>query len=299
MQLSHYFYKTADTKKDNALYIAETLPLRERYMSDVHIKLYAEELGTFKASSTLKSALLYIAGASEHHSLSRYHQPLPNSSAVVKSQLGYAAHKYALLIGNIDYLSINANACSSAMYALYEAQNLLNKEGFDEVFIVGEEWVEPNELLLYKQLGIGITCGDGFIVARFVKHNQTCFTSDPLFAKATWLFHQESACLNFSKAGYTKVLQNYKYDHIDVVKTHGTGTDNNNEAEDGAIADIFGDVQKLYYKQTIGHSQGVSALLEICVSIDDETLKNKTILALASGLGNFYGGVLYRRSDEF
>lgn len=303
MKLSHYFYKTADIKKDNALYIADTLPLRDRYMSDVHAKLYAKELDTFKGSPTLKTALLYIGGGLEHHSLSRYHQchtELPRSTAVVKSQVGYAAHKYALLIGNIDYLSINANACASAMYAIYEAQNLLDKEGFDEVFIVGEEWVEPNELLLYKQLGIGITCSDGFVVARFVKHNQTCFTSAPLFAKATWLFHQESACLNFSKAGYTKVLQNYKDDQIDVVKTHGTGTDNNNEAEDGAIADVLlSNVQKLYYKQSIGHSQGVSALLEICVSLDDANLQNKTILALASGLGNFYGGVLYRRSDEF
>lgn len=302
MELSHYFYKTADIKKDNALYIADTLALRDRYMSDVHVKLYAKELATFKGSPTLKSALLYIGGGLEHHSLSRYHQchtELPRSTAVVKSQLGYAAHKYALLIGNIDYLSINANACASAMYAIYEAQNLLYKEGFDEVFIVGEEWVEPNELLLYKQLGIGITCSDGFVVAHFVKEDQTCFTLDPLFAKATWLFHQESACLNFSKEGYIKVLQNYRHSQINVVKTHGTGTDNNNEAEDGAIADVLGDVQKLYYKQSIGHSQGVSALLEICVSLDDENLKNKNILALASGLGNFYGGVLYRRSDEF
>lgn len=302
MKLSHYFYQTADTHKDNAFYISATLPLRERYMSDVHVKLYKDELAQFKGSPTLKSALLYIGGGLEHHSLSRYHQchtELPRSTAVVKSQVGYAAHKYALLIGNIDYLSINANACASAMYVIYEAQNLIGKEGFDEVFIVGEEWVEPNELLLYKQLGIGITCSDGFVVARFVKHDQRCFTSDPLFAKATWLFHQESACLNFSKAGYAKVLQNYKYDQIDVVKTHGTGTENNNEAEDGAIADVLGDVEKLYYKQSIGHSQGVSALLEICVSLDDKNLKDKTILALASGLGNFYGGVLYGRSDEW
>ncbi len=302
MKLAHYFYQTATIQQNNALYIADTLPLRDRYMSDVHVKLYAKELEVFRGSKELKSALLYLGGGLEHHSLSRYHQchtELPRSTAVVKSQVGYAAHKYALLIGNIDYLSINANACASAMYAIYEAQNLIFKEGFDEVFIVGEEWVEPNELLLYQQLGIGITCSDGFVVARFVKADQACFISDPLFAKATWLFHQESACLSFSKAGYTKVLQNYKYDQIDIVKTHGTGTDNNNEAEDGAIADVLGNVQKLYYKQSIGHSQGVSALLEICVSMDDETLKNKTILALASGLGNFYGGVLYRRSDEF
>jgi hypothetical protein len=298
MKLSHYFYKTADTKKDNALYIAETLPLRDRYMSDVHVKLYAKELDSFKGSSSLKSALLYIGGGLEHHSLSRYHQchtELPRSSAVVKSQIGYVAHKYALLIGNIDYLSINANACASAMHAIYEAQKLINKEDYDEVFIVGEEWVEPNELLLYKQLGIGITCSDGFVVARFEKYPRNYRIRKPLFHKATWLFHQESACLNFSKAGYAKVLQNYVNDHIDVVKTHGTGTDNNNEAEDGAIADILGDLPKLYYKQSIGHSQGVSALLEICVSLDDKTLINKNILALASGLGNFYGGVLYRR----
>jgi len=303
MKLSHYFYKTADTKRDSALYISDTLPLRDRYMSDVHVKLYAKELEEFKGSPTLKSALLYIGGGLEHHSLSRYHQchsELPRSSAVVKSQVGYAAHKYALLIGNIDYMSINANACASAMYAIYEAQNLLYKEGYDEVFIVGEEWVEPNELLLYKQLGIGITCSDGFVVARFEKYSNTYETFDPLFHKATWLFHPESACLNFSKAGYAKVLKSYMYDQVDVVKTHGTGTDNNNEAEDGAIAEILGDVSKLYYKQSIGHSQGVSTLLEICVSMDDESLKNKTILALASGLGNFYGGVLYRRAtDEF
>lgn len=295
MRLSHFFYQTADTEHNGALVIGATLPQRERYMCDVFLSLYADIIASFQGSTTLKTALLYVGGAGEHHSLCRDHQPLPHSSAVVKSQLGYAAHKYALKLGNIDYMSINSNACASSMYAIYEAQNLIEREGFDEVIIVGEEWVEPNELLLYKQLGIGITCSDGFVIARFVR-NELATHSCAKFEKSTWQFHLEGACLKFSKEGYAKVINAFDSFCIDIVKTHGTSTPNNTEAEEGAINICLGvNTPRLYYKDKIGHSQGVSALLEICQSLDYKSLINKNILALASGLGNFYGGVLYRR----
>lgn len=295
MKLSHFFYKTADTEHNGSLVIGETLPVRERYMCDVFLSLYADIIASFQGSPTLKTALLYVGGAGEHHSLSRDHQPLAHSSAVVKSQLGYAAHKYALKLGNIDYMSINSNACASSLYAIYEAQNLIDREGFDEVIIIGEEWVEPNELLLYKQLGIGITCSDGFVIARFVR-NELASQGCTKFLHSTWQFNLESACLKFSKEGYSKVIRAFEAYSIDIVKTHGTGTPNNTEAEEGAINECLSStIPRIYYKKSIGHSQGVSALLEICKSLDDKTLINKNILALASGLGNFYGGVLYRR----
>jgi hypothetical protein len=39
------------------------------------------------------------------------------------------------------------------MYAIFEAKMLL-KNGFDDVIVYGEEWVENVELLLFKQFNI-------------------------------------------------------------------------------------------------------------------------------------------------
>ena len=105
---------------------------------------------------------------------------------------------------------------------------------------------------------------------------------------------------------------------IDVIKTHGTGTKSNNESEGTAIASIFGHsgFMATSYKQKIGHTMGVSGLLETCLLLDDikngfvPGIENRTqeddvflsqdtdvgkevnILSLAAGMGNVYSAAV-------
>jgi 3-oxoacyl-(acyl-carrier-protein) synthase len=74
---------------------------------------------------------------------------------------------------------------------------------------------------------------------------------------------------------------------IDMVKMHGTGTAQNDVAEYEAIKELFGDIETIEYKSQIGHSQGCSTGVELCMLLDN--YKDKNILVNASGLGNFYG----------
>lgn len=301
MEVKRYFYKTADIYDENkkARYISDTLENRKSYMNEVFYKLYKDEISNFKTSG--RTALLYIGGAVEHHSTSRnFDKALeetaarnfdltPNGTMPVKSQLGYIASKCAKRIGNISYLSINANACASSMYALKEAQELL-AQGFDDVIIYGEEWVEDVELKLFEQLGIDLVCSDGFFIL------QVCRKCDNPIAKIkniTWLWNDDKSPFEVTKDGYMKSMQDFENHKIDLVKMHGSGTKQNTQAEEEAINSIFGNKMKtIEYKSEIGHSQGVSTGVELCKLFD--TQKNKRVLVNASGLGNFYGSCYVR-----
>ena len=59
-----------------------------------------------------------------------------------------------------------------------------------------------------------------------------------------------------------------------------------------AEKEVFGNV--LGYKDKIGHCQGASGLIELCMVLDDDKLKGK-ILCTASGLAGFYGSCLVEK----
>ena len=82
---------------------------------------------------------------------------------------------------------------------------------------------------------------------------------------------------------------------MDVVKSHGSGTTRNTEVELAAIREVMVDVGVIEYKSEIGHTQGVSALIELCILLGEPDWKKS--VCLASGLGGFYGGCTVRRLD--
>lgn len=288
MQIKKYFYKTADffNEDKKARYIKETLDNRNSYMNEVFYKLYKKEIESFK--TTGKTALLYIAGACEHHSTSRNFNLTIDGAMPVKSQLGYIASKTAKRIGNISYLSINANACASSLYALKEARELLS-QGFDDVIIYGEEWVEEVELKLFKQLNIDLVCSDGFFILQLVKE---CEKPEAYIGDISWVWNEDRSPFEITKEGYKKAMEYFKIYNIDMIKMHGSGTEQNTAAEDEAINELFGNIDRIEYKSKIGHSQGVSTGVELCRLIDEHT--NKSVLVNASGLGNFYGSCYVR-----
>lgn len=288
MKVKNYFYKSADSYdvSKKARYINDTLPHRKNYMNEVFYKLYKKEIEGFKTNGN--TALLYIAGACEHHSTARNFNLAPEGTMPVKSQLGYIASKTAKRIGNINYLSINANACASSMYALKEAKELLN-QGFDDVIIYGEEWVEDVELKLFEQLGIDLVCSDGFFILHLVKK---CENPKAIIEDISWIWNEDRSPFEVTKDGYIKAMIPFQHIDVDIIKMHGTGTEQNTQVEYAAIKEIYGDIQTLEYKSKIGHSQGVSTGVELCMLIDQ--FKDKNILVNASGLGNFYGSCYVR-----
>ena len=106
---------------------------------------------------------------------------------------------------------------------------------------------------------------------------------------------------------------------IQLVKTHGTGTKSNNQAEKAALQQIFhSKFIATSYKQRIGHTMGASGLLETCLLLDDLNrgiilaIPNRTkyddvflsdtrvadgsinILSLAAGMGNIYSAAIFK-----
>lgn len=285
MFVKKYFYKSADQLSEDkkSMYISETLQHRSQFLNDVYFNLYKDEIKQFKTIG--RTALLYIGGTGEHHSASRNVNNLsPKGIMPVKSQLGYIASKTAKRLGNISYVSINSNACASAMYALKEAFDLLYNDEFDDVIIYGEEQVEPVELYLFKQLNIDLVCSDGFFILQLSNRPEDSLAR---ISKPTWLWNDDASPFEVTYDGYYKAMKAFTHLPIDIVKMHGSGTPQNNEAELNAVNTLFPEAEKIEYKSQIGHSQGVSAGLELCILLD--TYKNKNILLNASGLGNFYG----------
>ena len=267
------------TKVDNdkkAIYIEDTLESRNQFMSEFNFKNRKELLEDIKPTG--KTAVLYIGGASEHHSHNRTFQNLSLKGIMpIQNQMGYMASKIAKFY-NAEFLSINSNACASSMYALYEAKQLLNN-GFDDVIIYGEEWVDDVELFMFKQMGIDIFCADAFCILHLQKGEQ--------IGDINFIYHPEKHPFEVSIEGYLKSMNPFKDMKFDAIKTHGTGTINNDITEDEAIEFLFNDTSKLKFKKIIGHTQGCSTMVEICQLLEYGFKGN--YLINASGLGNFYG----------
>jgi 3-oxoacyl-(acyl-carrier-protein) synthase len=124
-------------------------------------------------------------------------------------------------------------------------------------------------------------------------------------------------------AGFTAAIQGaLSFKNIDpkaitVVKTHGTGTQSNNQAERNSLNTVLPRFVATSYKPRIGHTMGVSGLLETCLLVDDirsgivPAIPNRTeqdavflsedkqfggglILSVAAGMGNVYSAAIWR-----
>jgi 3-oxoacyl-(acyl-carrier-protein) synthase len=103
---------------------------------------------------------------------------------------------------------------------------------------------------------------------------------------------------------------------IAIVKTHGTGTESNNESESMALFKTLDNFVATSYKQKIGHTMGASGLLETLLLLDNlvygvvPAIPNRTekdhiflsedcetpdglILSLAAGMGNVYTAAIF------
>jgi hypothetical protein len=169
------------------------------------------------------------------------------------------------------------------MYCIHEARWLL--ETYDNVIIYAEEVVDDTLKLLFTQLGIDLVCGDAVAVIHLTK-SRTANTIAEITDTA-WAWFNDSSPMGVSEGGYLKVLDSIDCGDVTLVKPHGTGTPRNDVEEDNAIAKVFPNAEVVKFKNTIGHTQGASALVELCMLLDVED--SFVGVCIASGLGAMYG----------
>lgn len=280
MKIKSYKYTIASENRDGRAVI-EGID-RNKYTCQVipeDIKEYMKSI-----RSTGKTALLIAGGPAIHHSDARNVNGLAVEGIVaVKSQIGYNMYSIAKYFEcDIDYVSINANTCASSMYCVYEAKRLMS-EGYTDVIIVAVDMVDDTQELLFKQLGISLICGDCVVVAHLTKDEGIASIDD-----VVWTWNNDKSPMSVSSEGYKKVVNSLCTYGVDLIKTHGSGTDRNTMEEHKAIEHI--ECRKIEYKSEIGHTQGASSIVEICMMLDREEFTKAMVLA--SGLGGFYGGCI-------
>ena len=201
---------------------------------------------------------------------------IDNYMPVIKSGSPYIAHEWVYTFKNREHLvkvDIMSGTCAAGIQALYEANRLLSEGLAQEVIIIGGERTTKDTMRLFKELHIPVICGDGFVYMRLEQG------SDIVDIK--WKFAFNNNPFVFARETLDTLIPTYS---VDYVKLHGTGTETNEAAEKG-LAEI---AKPLRYKSELGHTQGISALLETCLVLDDVDIKGR-VLCVANGLGGFYG----------
>jgi hypothetical protein len=187
------------------------------------------------------------------------------------------AHQWCSTFENSEHLSsleVVAGTCASGILALYRANELLKTRfDVDEIIIIGQERTTPDTVRLFRELGIDVVCGDGFV---YIRLDRGYDISD---IKWKWAYNKNP--FTFSREDLDTLIPAYR---IGYVKLHGTGTATNTTAEAG-LAQV---ATPLTYKDRIGHTQGISALLETCLVLNDPRIRGR-ILVTANGLGGYYG----------
>jgi len=227
------------------------------------------------------TAFLYVDGVSLSPSESGLNPvDIKNYIPKIKATAAYIAHEWVSTFDGKEHLhkvDVMSGTCAAGIQAMYEAQRLLNDGVIKEVIIIGAERITEDTLNLFKELQIPIVCGDGFVYMKMAMHKP----GHPLVFDTQWKYTYQRNPFMFPREVLDTLIPDYP---VDFVKLHGTGTASNTTAEQGLaqIADVR------IYKPTIGHTQGISSLLETCILLDDCTVSGK-VLVTANGLGGNYG----------
>lgn len=237
------------------------------------------ELAGLNIELTCPTAFICIDGTVVHQSEAGLGKGTEKFFPAIKGTSPYVAHQWASIFKNKEHLvsmEVVNGTCASAIQAVHRANQLLSDSantGVDQVIIIGHERICPDTIRLFRELGVKITCGDGFVymkLGRGIEISKTCWY---------WTYHENP--FMFTREDLNKMIPAYR---VGYVKLHGTGTPSNNEAE----ADLTELATPLFYKELLGHTQGISALLETCLILDDPTIRGR-ILVTANGLGGYYG----------
>ena len=258
------------------------------------------------------------------------------------------AGRTAQALGATDHIVTDATACASSLKVLMDVQNLINNYGFDRVIVLAVEdqvsgsvlefFGEAQASLLWKEEQTGV------LPSAFDEQNRGFYVAQgaclAVFESAKVAMRRDKApkgvllgaytaseeCGNAigqreDGQGFQRAMEGALWaaktpaHAIGIVKTHGTGTKSNNVAEKAALESVLSEYVATSYKPTIGHTMGVSGLLETCMLLDDMSngfvpgIKNRTendtkflshdvqvpigkIMSLAAGMGNVYSAAV-------
>jgi 3-oxoacyl-(acyl-carrier-protein) synthase len=258
------------------------------------------------------------------------------------------AGRIAQMCGAHDMVITDSSACASSLKVMMNVRELFMLYGFDRVIVLTLEDAVSNPVLkffgeskacltkdqedqgvlpsAFDDVNYGFNIGQGAALAVFESDKYASNSKAELLGaytaaeESTNAIGQREDGQGFVRAA-AGALQaaGISSDDIRIVKTHGTGTKSNNQAEKAALQQIFSrEFIATSYKQRIGHTMGASGLLETCLLIDSMQkglvtgIPNRTkrdeiflshditiggshnILSLAAGMGNVYSAAIFK-----
>jgi len=245
-----------------------------------------------------------------------------------------------------DHVSTDASACASSLKVMMDVQNLMNNFDFDRVIVLtGEDSVNNLTLEFFGEAGAslqykdeehtrpsafdssnqGFFLGQGAALCIFEKDHRGLDNPEAAFLGAYTSAENNTNPLGQRPdgEGYSKAIEGslrvagVRKEDIQVVKSHGTGTEVNNRAEKTALQRSLGEFMATSYKQRIGHTMGASGLLETGLLLNDlkrgivPKILNRTehddvflsydasapnkgaFISLAAGMGNVYSAAIF------
>ena len=256
------------------------------------------------------------------------------------------AGRIAQSMGANDLITTDATACASSLKVMMDVDTLINRYGFDRVIVLSVEDAVSNAVLeFFGEAGASLSQEDeenGIVPSAFDDTNygfrvaqgavmavfESEKTSKKPMAQLLGAYTASEDCSNAigqreDGAGFVKSMlgaidfSGVKPEDIEVIKTHGTGTKSNNQAEKTAIESVFSKFKATSFKPSIGHTMGVSGLLETCLLLDSlrdgyvPAIENRTVsdarylshpakydgglvLSMSAGMGNVYSSAVFR-----
>jgi len=208
---------------------------------------------------------------------------LEDKPADFMSKLEHKIRKYLKV--NIKVL-IMANSCCAGAQAIAYAYDLLNFNDFKFVIAGGVEAFSYITYCGFKRLNSidetgckpfdknrkGIYVGDGavfFVLEnRKSEHGYCKMLGQAVTSDAYHIVSPEPGGIQISRAIRQALKQaDIKYNEIDAVITHGTGTKLNDIVEAKALYDIFGHIDVTAPKGKIGHTGGASGAFGLLTAI--------------------------------
>lgn len=260
------------------------------------------------------------------------------------------AGRVASQFGKIDTIATDSTACASSLKVMMDVQTLFKMYNFDRVIVLTvEDQVNNLSLEFFGESGACLTeklaerdnvvpsafdsknygfyVGQGAALAVFER--DTHLTAKPLAELVSAYTASESDVNAIGQRedgqGFVDAITNCMHIgsvlHSDIshVKTHGTGTKSNNQAESTALKrTLNNEFVATSYKQKIGHTMGASGLLESILLLNDlyvPAIKNRTekdtvylsesvlkpkglMLSLAAGMGNVYSAAIFKPMEN-
>ena len=248
-----------------------------------------------------------------------------------------------------DYIATDATACASSLKALMDCI-MLEAFGYTRFIILTVEDAVSNSVLeFFGDSGANLTLseeiekntlpsafdrknggfyvGQGAAFAVLQSEGEVNFYNLKPKARLVSAYHAAEKHNNAigqreDGQGYIKAIEgailygDVHADDISIVKTHGTGTESNNESEAMALYKTLNNFIATSFKPKIGHTMGASGLLETLLLLDNlvygvvPAIPNRTekddvflsqdcevpdglIMSLAAGMGNVYTAAIF------